>query len=33
MLKLNGGMKINDARLWRMLMDMAKIGPRRRRRQ
>ena len=27
MLKLNSDMKINDTRLWRMLMDMAKIGP------
>ncbi len=27
MLKLDGGTKINDIRLWRMLMDMAKIGP------
>lgn len=25
--KLNSEMKINDVRLWRMLMDMAKIGP------
>ena len=27
MLKLDGGTKINDIRLWRMLTDMAKIGP------
>lgn len=27
MLKLDSRMKINDGRLWRMLMDMAKVGP------